>query len=566
MRKRRNDYLPVIMGFIILYLISMTAATCLVHNKYMEEFEMRYNNKMQTLSDAYRQYDFSEDAIVFSDMLKYRPYKIQYIFNYLWYNGSHQYQKFFAAFYDRSTEKTLSTDEYFYIDSSTFGIDINEYYATSGIKSRLSDYLTEEEMEKVALYLDKNREFEYPVSGQSRQYRFLAKINRLSGDFLGFCVDQVTWENNDTKEPAVDIHLGGKNTMTRTDDNGVERRFIPVNYETVWEWNDPEAACPEREFHIVYYSIFNAFPYLMSEGYDSWQEWRNSDYLQKIIRNLNNSNMEILLEESVNQAVSPEFQARYTSVQSILLSDDTTGILLLACECHPWLAAIEYMKHVYILCLVLMLVCLFIVLHLLGRTENQRTVVEENRRTFTHVMSREMQIPMTNIRKSTEMLKNHPSSEIRTDYLNQIVKETEKMDLLVADMIDMSKLDSEHLVLQQDCLSVTDIIKEQLSRLNPLIIEKELEIHIQEDGPFDITGDRKYLSKAIFNLLNDSVSYSNAGDSIDIVIGKKNCRIEGEETDPARTGLYLAKKIFDLFHVHIDIRTTEKGLIVTIGL
>ena len=84
MRKRRNDYLPVIMGFIILYLISMTAATCLVHNKYMEEFEMRYNNKMQTLSDAYRQYDFSEDAIVFSDMLKYRPYKIQYIFNYLW--------------------------------------------------------------------------------------------------------------------------------------------------------------------------------------------------------------------------------------------------------------------------------------------------------------------------------------------------------------------------------------------------------------------------------------------------------------------------------------------------
>lgn len=60
MRKKKIYYLPVITGFIILYLTSMTAATCLVHNQYIEEFEMRYNNKLQTLSDAYRQYDFSE--------------------------------------------------------------------------------------------------------------------------------------------------------------------------------------------------------------------------------------------------------------------------------------------------------------------------------------------------------------------------------------------------------------------------------------------------------------------------------------------------------------------------
>ncbi|MGN0204215.1 MAG: sensor histidine kinase, partial [Coprococcus sp.] len=457
-------------------------------------------------------------------------------------------------------------------------------YVTSGIRSRLSDYLTEDEIEKIALYLDKNREFEYPVSGQSKQYRFLAKINRLSGDFLGFCVDQVTWESNDTEEAAADIHLGGKNTMTRTDDNGVERRFIPVDYETVWEWNDPEAACPERAFNIVYYSIFNAFPYLMSEGYHSWQEWRNSDYLQKTIQNLDASSMEKLLEESINQAVSPGFDARYTSVQSIVLSDDTTGILLLASECHPWLAAIAYMKYVYILCLVLVLICLLIVLYLLGRTEHQQADAEESRRTFTHVLSCEMQIPLATIRKSTEMLKNHASSENRIDYLKQIVKETEKMDHLVADMIDMSKLDSEHLVLQQDILSVTDIIKEQLLKLKPLIIEKELEIHIKENGPFHITGDRKYLTKAIFNLLDNAVSDSNAGDAIDIIIDKKHRSIgkrkitplldmlvrkdtgKAEETDPAGTRLYLTKKILDLFRMNMDIQTTKKGLKVIISL
>lgn len=447
MRKKKIYYLPVITGFIILYLTSMTAATCLVHNQYIEEFEMRYNNKLQTLSDAYRQYDFSENVNEFTDMLKYRPYKIQYIFNYLWYNGSHQYQKFFAAFYDRSTEKILSTDEYFYIDSSTFGIDINEYYATSGIKSRLSDYLTEEEMEKVALYLDKNREFEYPVSGQSRQYRFLAKINILSGDFLGFCVDQVTWENNDTKEPAADIHLGGKNTMTRTDDNGVERRFVPVNYETVWEWNDPEASSPESEFCIVYYGIFNVFPYLLSEGYDSWQEWRNSDYLHKIIRNLDASYMEKLIDESVNQSVSPVFQTRYTSVHSIVLSDDTTGILLLASECHPWMAAVNYMRYVYLSWLILMLACMSIVIGILHRTNKERASMEENRRDFTNALAHEMKTPLGVIRGFSENLMENTVPEKEGYYLNQIVKKTDEIAHLSEEMSDLSKLDSEYLVV-----------------------------------------------------------------------------------------------------------------------
>ena len=110
--------------------------------------------------------------------------------------------------------------------------------------------------------------------------------------------------------------------------------------------------------------------------------------------------------------------------------------------------------------------------------------LEETRRDFTNAMAHELKTPLGIIRNFAENLMEHNMEEKRDYYLAQIIGQTEEMDHLVIKMIEISKLDSEDLVLKKEVLSFGELIKEQMARLEPMVQEKNLRVQYQENGNF----------------------------------------------------------------------------------
>lgn len=423
MRKKKIYYLPVITGFIILYLISMTAATWLVHQKYMEEFEMRYDIKEKGLFTSLSYKNLFQNT--HEESLRDR---VLHTFSYIFSTDSEKYQQFSAAFYDYATQELIKTQN--------------------------------------SLSISKTADT---------------------------CMTQIL--------------------------------------------NDK------------------------------------------------------MNEKSTNQLPDSEFKEQYSGIRYICSDDgEIVAALIMTSECHPWRAAVNYMKYVYIICLMLMLICLVIVLYVLYDTRQKRAAMEENRLYFTNALAHEMKTPLGIIRGFSENMIENTVPEKKAYYLEQILKKTGEIEYLTEELSDMSKLDSEHILLQREKLSVGDMIREQLDKMAPVIEERKLKVQLQETEPFHITGDRKYLSKALFNLVDNAVSYCDAGGIITIRTDKTTCCIENPcppiendklvhlfdafyQIDTNRStrgshygiGLYLTKKILNLFCMNIVIENTENGIRVIVS-
>lgn len=167
-------------------------------------------------------------------------------------------------------------------------------------------------------------------------------------------------------------------------------------------------------------------------------------------------------------------------------------------------------------------------------------------------------------------------------------KQADELHHLVTEMMDMSTLDAGFLELCQDDLSIGGMIREQLVKLEPLIEGRHLTIQLEETEEFHVTGDEKYLSKAIYNLLDNAVSYSDMEGTIHIMIDSRRCSIEnpcepielekldhlfdafyqgntnrGTQGSHRGLGLYLTRKIFALSHLTVEIKNTEQGVKVS---
>ena len=162
---------------------------------------------------------------------------------------------------------------------------------------------------------------------------------------------------------------------------------------------------------------------------------------------------------------------------------------------------------------------------------------------------------------------------------------------LAGEMIFISRMDSEKLVLQRENLSIGDLIEEQLTRLKPLIEEKQLQVEIQKEQDFQVEGDRDYMSRAVWNLLANATDYNIPEGKILITLNEKACTIENTGTplseeqlnhgfdlfysqDKSRSakegkhmglGLYLAKKILEKHALEITLENTKRGVQVVIS-
>lgn len=584
-RKKKRFWKPVTIGFATTYLMTMGLVTWLVKGRYVEEYKQSCTSLAASLLDSgadleesARQEGWDEDEI-FSNYLD--------LANAYFPTRNEPYVLFSAAFYDK--EKKLLAKSSDVID----GVSSNSSAGETRKSFLLDDFLLYEEKEELAGYyweaLHERMESEEILP---EKYRISVQCSPDGQKLLGIYVQQSTWEEGPGEPPYYENPLDGASasyTMIEFSDStvkeiGESKSFHETDSQIVWQWTNPDFSDEQRKEGLIQGSVLY-FPYV-STSYKNWQQWNRSKYLQDFP---SEGSFE---RERGSECSLPSFQTetdnfcyrgRFSAPVGML--NDPRFYLEIRIEARPWLASMNYMKYIYLAGFVLTFACMAVIIYTLNRTYEQQMLLEETRRDFTNAMAHELKTPLGIIRNFAENLFEHNMEEKRDYYISQIIGQTEEMDQLVAQMIEVSKLDSEKMVLKKEPVSFSKLIHQQAERFEPMICEKNLLLRYEEKADFQVEGDMEYLAKAVWNLLSNAVDYNVADGTILIKIDSSFCTIEnsGSPLDEEQLahafdllytsnksrggkekhmgmGLFLAKRILELHHLNLALENTDEGI------
>lgn len=599
-RKKRKFWKPVAAGFMALYLLTMGLATYLVKEKYIDEYAQAFEEiamfLINTASEKETGVRTAETELAekgtggkdFEEVWgeEERAEFYQELIYGCFQSTGKQEMKGSAAVYD--TEGKLLARSYDAIG------DLASAISTDGQKNgpfALDDYLSFEQKEEMAEYYWKERLTAEGIYTIPEKYRFLIRTSSDGKELYDIIVQELTWEEGREAEEKqyVDPLTGSINsyetdafidyeTGTETDESQV---FYVTDSHVVWEWTNPDV----QEGQKVKGRLQNASIKLSSmKTFEEWRRWSSSEYLHGYPEK-----GEFYLEEgNVYRGLridSDGFYYRCRFQGKVWGDDNPYAYIEVRMEERPWIAAFDYMKYVFLAGLVLAVGCMMWIVRAFNRTYDRQMALEATRRDLTNAMAHELKTPLGIIRNFAENLIEHNMEEKRDYYLAQIIGQTEEMDHLVADMIEIAKLDSEELALKKENVSFQELIREQMERFAPLIEEKNLQVHYCAEADFQICGDREYLAKAVWNLLSNAVEYNVSDGRIIVAVKEGMCSIEntgahlseeqimhafdlfytgdksrGKKVRHMGLGLFLAKRIFGLHGIGLSIENTDEGV------
>jgi len=192
---------------------------------------------------------------------------------------------------------------------------------------------------------------------------------------------------------------------------------------------------------------------------------------------------------------------------------------------------------------------------------------EESRRQMASNIAHELKTPLAVIHSYSEGLKERIAEDKRELYLDVILTESERMDAMVLEMLDLSRLEAGKVTLARDDFSLAELARAVFSKFELVISDKSLELSFDFDGECNINADESRISQVVMNFASNAVKYSPTGGSILVragsVRGKTRFSVENE-SEPL-SGEQLAK-VWDAFFRADDARSdggSGLGLAIT---
>jgi two-component system sensor histidine kinase KdpD len=171
--------------------------------------------------------------------------------------------------------------------------------------------------------------------------------------------------------------------------------------------------------------------------------------------------------------------------------------------------------------------------------------------TLFNSLSHELRTPIASILAASEnlMARDQQWSEQDKRSMTMVIHEAgERLNRLVDNLLNASRLESGHLTLKWDWCDVRELINTALQRLKPATGNRTLDIQIPDHLPL-LRLDFTLMEQAIFNLLHNAVTYTPQEATIEIKVDYKDhvLIIEISDNGPGFKEEDL-RRIFDKFY------------------
>lgn len=218
---------------------------------------------------------------------------------------------------------------------------------------------------------------------------------------------------------------------------------------------------------------------------------------------------------------------------------------------------------------------------------------EQNRRQMTSNIAHEFKTPLSVIHSYAEGLKEHIAENKREKYIDVILSESERLDEMVLELLDLSRLEAGKVKLARDTFSLADLTQGVFERLDMAAQAKDLKVEFDFPEDCTVNADEARIRQVVENFASNAVKYTPAGGTIRVQITPQRYQtlnqtrtcfsIENESpplseealskvwdtfyrTDGARSGngtglgLAIAKNIVELHGGKCSVCNTQTGV------
>lgn len=145
--------------------------------------------------------------------------------------------------------------------------------------------------------------------------------------------------------------------------------------------------------------------------------------------------------------------------------------------------------------------------------------LDELKSQFISMASHELRTPLIAIQGYVDLLREHHDTDEaeRRQMLDTVSRNATRLARIVTELLDISKIEENKLVLRTEPISVAEVITEIADEQKPSLLNRRhtLVLELQPNLPL-ITGDRDRIAQVIINLLGNAIKYTPDGGQITI--------------------------------------------------
>lgn len=131
-------------------------------------------------------------------------------------------------------------------------------------------------------------------------------------------------------------------------------------------------------------------------------------------------------------------------------------------------------------------------------------------------VSHDLRTPLTMINGYAEMMRDLPG-ENNPENLQIIIDEVSRLNILVNDMLDLSRLSSKTTQLHPQTYSITDNLIEIVDRYNRFQEHGEFKFEFIYAQNVNVFADESKIDQVVYNFINNAINYSGSAKNIEIV-------------------------------------------------
>jgi two-component system sensor histidine kinase KdpD len=138
-------------------------------------------------------------------------------------------------------------------------------------------------------------------------------------------------------------------------------------------------------------------------------------------------------------------------------------------------------------------------------------------------VSHDLRTPLSSIKAAASSLQQkdiHWDEEAQTSFAATIEREADRLNRLVGNLLDMSRIEGGALKPEKDWYALNELIMDVLQRMQPLLKERPVRTELAIDLPL-LDFDYMQMDQVITNLVENAVRYTPAGSPLDISVERQ---------------------------------------------
>ena len=145
---------------------------------------------------------------------------------------------------------------------------------------------------------------------------------------------------------------------------------------------------------------------------------------------------------------------------------------------------------------------------------------------FISNVSHEFKTPLSSIQGYATLLQDESlSKEDKDKYTKYIIDSTQKLNVLISNILKISKIDNQKIVIEQELFELDEQIREVVLSLEKEWTNKNIELDIDLDE-VSIRTDKTLLSHVWSNIIGNAIKYSYDNSKIEIKLRNENDKIK----------------------------------------